>query len=303
MKIAVLMGGNSSEWEVSLKTGYTVVNALRKIGWDVVPFPYENDILPVIPTLQTMDIVFNALHGGEGENGKIQQILEEHGLKYTGSGPEASSLAMDKGRTKLLLEENHLPTPAWFSFHTDAPRSAGIDREKLTYPVVVKPNADGSTMGISLVKKAKNLESAVEVAEEFGPEILIEEYIPGREITVAVLGDKSLPIIEIIPSHELYDYTCKYSEGMSRYGCPADIPDELAQQISITAEKIFQLMNCRHYGRVDFRLNLEGKFFCLEVNTLPGLTDTSLVPKAAQAAGISFEELIKRIIHDAFRKE
>jgi len=302
MNIAVLMGGNSSEWEVSLRTGQAVIDAVKKIGWEVEPYPYDEDLPSVLSTLKSVDVVFNALHGGEGEDGTVQKILENLHIKYTGSGPEASSLAMDKRRTKLLLEDNQIPTPDWFHFQMEASDFIKIGKEKFTYPVVVKPNTDGSTMGVTLVKEAKEFDPALEIAEEFGSDVLIEKYIPGREITVAILGDSALPVIEILPSHELYDYTCKYTEGMSQYECPANLPNKLARQVSKTAERISALMSCRHYCRVDFRLDQENRFFCLEVNTLPGFTRTSLVPKAALEVGISFNELIKRIIQDAYNE-
>lgn len=303
MKVAVLMGGNSSEWEISLNTGKAVVEAFREMGWDVHPCPYKDDLTPVVPALKAADIVFNALHGGEGENGSVQRILEEHGIRYTGSGPEASSLAMDKQKSKLLFAEHGIPTPPWILLQTSDDGKEEMGEGDLGYPIVVKPRADGSTMGVSLVKDPNDFDAAVELAREFGSDVIVEEYIPGREIAVVILGAAALPAIEIIPSHELYDYTCKYTEGMSRYVCPADLPAQLTNEVHATAEKISELMNCLHYCRVDFRLNANGEFFCLEVNTLPGLTGTSLVPKAAGAAGISFEELMKRIVNAAYGDE
>lgn len=303
MKVAVLMGGNSSEREVSLDTGQAILEALRNIGWEAVSCPYKGDLQSVIPVLKSADVVFNALHGGEGENGGVQRILEENGIRYTGSGPEASSLAMDKRRTKLLLQQNFIPTPAWFHLGADAKGRMDPDQAGgLNFPLVVKPNADGSTMGVSLVTKPGEFESAVRLAKEFGQEVIVEEYIPGREVTVVIVDHRALPIVEIIPSHELYDYACKYTRGMSRYVCPADLPGELTRDISSAAETTAELMDCRHYCRVDFRLNPEGEFFCLEVNSLPGFTSTSLVPRAAKAAGISFEELIRNIIDQALHE-
>ena len=168
--------------------------------------------------------------------------------------------------------------------------------ERFSYPVVVKPNADGSTMGVSIVHSASEIDAAVEIAQEFGGDVMIEEYIPGREITVGILGGDALPVIEIKPSHEFYDYKCKYTAGMSDYICPADLPSSLVELIVNASKKIADLIGCRHYCRVDFRLNPENEYYCLEVNTLPGLTGTSLVPKAAKQAGVSFEKVIKTII-------
>ncbi|MEE9167453.1 MAG: D-alanine--D-alanine ligase [Candidatus Neomarinimicrobiota bacterium] len=301
MKVGVLMGGNSSEWEVSLNTGQTVSEAVERIGWDAHPCPYEDDISSVIPTLKTVDVVFNALHGGEGENGVVQGILEKNGIRYTGSGPEASALAMDKQKTKVLLSRNSIATPPWLFLPTEDATGVNSEGGKITYPVVVKPRADGSTMGVSLVKRAEDFDSAVALAREFGPDVIVERYIPGREITVAILDNSALPVIEIIPTNELYDYQCKYTTGMSQYECPARLTGELAEAVSSASERISSLLGCRHYCRVDFRLNSDGLFFCLEVNTLPGLTGTSLVPKAGGAKGISFEELIEKIVTAALK--
>ncbi|MFQ6675816.1 MAG: D-alanine--D-alanine ligase [Fidelibacterota bacterium] len=303
MKVAVLMGGNSSERDVSLKTGEAVVLSLKRLGHRVVPCPYEGDVHAVLPFLQEVDVVFNALHGGEGEDGTVQGILEAHGIPYTGSGPEASALAMDKHKTKVLLRENGLPTPPWLHVRTGDPPQVDLSRESFSYPVVVKPNHEGSTVGVTIVRGSHELDDAMAVAGEFGSDILIEQYIPGREITVAILGERSLPLVEIIPSHDLYDYACKYTEGMSRYECPAELPAELAMRISRAAEEIARLLGCRHYCRVDFRLNPGGEFFCLEVNTLPGFTGTSLVPKAAKARGFSFDELVTTILDYAIRRQ
>ncbi|MFQ6673646.1 MAG: D-alanine--D-alanine ligase [Fidelibacterota bacterium] len=299
MKVAVLMGGNSSERDVSLSTGKAVAEALGRTGMDVFPCPFEGNVRAVLPFLRPADVVFNGLHGGAGENGTVQRILEDAGMKYTGSGPEASALAMDKQRTKLLLKENGFPTPRWLHLETGTHGDVDLESERFTFPVVVKPNDDGSTMGVSIVQEAHELDGAVRLAREFGSEVLIEEFIPGQEITVGILGNKALPVIEIIPVHELYDYACKYTEGLCRYVCPAGLPSELAADISRTAERIAALLGCRHYCRVDFRLNPEEEFFCLEVNTLPGFTGTSLVPKAAMAVGISFDDLVRTIVEYA----
>ncbi|MFQ6616565.1 MAG: D-alanine--D-alanine ligase [Fidelibacterota bacterium] len=294
--MAVLMGGNSSERDVSLKTGEGVVEALKDLGHRVIPCPYEGDIHSVLPFLQEAEVVFNALHGGEGEDGTVQNILEAHGIPYTGSGPEASALAMDKQKTKVLLKKNGMPTPAWLYVRKGSPPQVDLSRESFSYPVVVKPNHEGSTMGVSIVRGSGDLDQAMALAGEFGPEILIEKYIPGREITAGILGDKSLPLVDILPSHDLYDYSCKYTEGMSRFVCPADLPGELTMRISRVAEEIAGLVGCRHYCRIDFRLNPQNEFFCLEVNTLPGFTGTSLVPKAARARGLSFGDLVKTVL-------
>ncbi|MFQ6606977.1 MAG: D-alanine--D-alanine ligase [Fidelibacterota bacterium] len=299
MKIAVLMGGNSSEHDISLTTGEAVTRTLLKMGHEAIACPYEKNISEVSPLLQEAELVFNALHGGEGEDGTIQQFLEGNNICYTGSGPEASVLAMDKHQTKALLKKNHILTPSWLHLKLNENDNVDYSDEKFTFPVVVKPNGEGSTLGFSLVEKTFDLDEAITFATQFDSRILVEEYIPGREITVAILHDEALPIVEIKPSHNFYDYTCKYTPGMSQYICPADLNTNLTEEIQKVSLQIFQLLGCRHYARVDFRLNPENKFYCLEVNTLPGMTGTSLVPKAAEAAGLTFSKLISEIINMA----
>ena len=294
MKVAVLMGGNSAEREVSLHSGRAVVSVLRSTSVDVFDCVYDGNIRDYLTQLATADVVFMALHGGEGENGEVQQVFDEKGIIYTGSGPEASSLAMDKNTSKQLMVENELPTPEWLFFENDD--WATIDSKgDFGYPLIVKPNGEGSTVGLSIVRSEADLIPAMEKANESKSGIILEEYIPGRELTVSILGDEALPCVEIIPSHDHYDFECKYTTGMSSYICPADLPAALASQLSKTSLAIHEIIGCRHYSRADFRLSPENSFYCLEVNTLPGLTDTSLVPKAAEVLGISFKELTLKL--------
>lgn len=299
MKIAILMGGNSSEREISLETGAAVLSACKKLGFSGIACPYQDSIYEVISVLKEADIVFNALHGGEGEGGGVQKILDKENIKYTGSDPRSSELVMDKHRSKSLMLENNLPTPPWL--HIDTTKVNGVDfiDAKFGYPVVVKPNSEGSTIGVTIVKSSHELDRAMDLASEFGKDILVEKYISGKEITVGILGELTLPIIEILPSHEMYDYNCKYTSGMSKYICPADLSSEITEKISEASLQIAKLLGCKHYCRVDFRLDNRDNFYCLEVNTLPGMTSTSLVPKAAKVAGISFEQLIQRILEFA----
>ncbi|MEE2877043.1 MAG: D-alanine--D-alanine ligase [Candidatus Neomarinimicrobiota bacterium] len=294
MKVVVLMGGNSAEREVSLNSGNAVVSALRLTSADVSGCIYEDKIEDYLEELVGADVVFLALHGGEGENGEVQRILEREGIVYTGSGPDASAVAMDKNASKKLMIENELPTPAWCFFHNSEEYDLSF-ADELGYPMIVKPNREGSTVGLSIVHSEANLKSAIEEADSCGGGVILEEYIPGRELTVGILGNISLPCIEIIPSHDHYDYECKYTSGMSDYICPADLPAALASQLSQTSLTMHQIVGCRHYSRVDFRLSPENSFYCLEVNTLPGLTDTSLVPKAAAVLEMSFTELILKL--------
>jgi|TARA_B100000686_G_C16799894_1_gene985163 D-alanine-D-alanine ligase len=294
MKVAVLMGGNSSERLVSLKSGEAVIMALKERNIDVYTCIYDGNISDYIPRLKAFDVVFLALHGGEGENGKIQKILEREQIIYTGSKPSASALAMDKSVSKRFMIENNIPTPAWH-FIDNKNILKRHKKIEFGFPVVVKPNSEGSTIGLSIVQYPKELEKAMKKASSSDGGILFEEFIPGRELAIAILGNDALPCIEIIPSHDHYDYECKYQGGMSKYICPAELPAELASKLAQSALLLHKALGCRHYSRTDFRLSQENNFFCLEINTLPGLTKTSLFPMAAKAFGISFGQLIQKI--------
>jgi D-alanine-D-alanine ligase len=323
VKIVVLMGGTSAEREVSLSTGREIGRALRAAGHEVVsvdaadgrlieadgtagigrapPGPDELEQLAAgslagrleaLPELQEADAVFVALHGGAGEDGRVQALLDLIGSPYTGSGPLGSALAMDKLVTKELFLSGGVPTPPWLVGHAD---SAAVESALGGYPVVVKPSHEGSTVGVSLVKSAVDLEGALNRASGFGGPPLIERFIAGRELAAGVLGEEALPIVEIRPSHEIYDYECKYTKGMSEYEVPAPIDSETTEQVQLLAVKAHRILRLSAYSRVDFRLDEDGVPWCLEANSLPGMTATSLLPKAAAAAGISFEELCDRI--------
>lgn len=301
MVIIVLMGGVSSEKEISLLTGQAVLAACRRLGHRADPCYYDGDLESLPSRVKECDVVFTALHGGDGENGMVQAVLDRAQIRYTGSGPEASSLAMDKRRTKELLAKKDLPTPPWISLGITDRNVRDLPAKRFGFPVVVKPNAEGSTVGLSIVRKAADFEMAVKLAFEFGEEIVVEQYIPGRELTVGILGDTPLPIIEIKPKHDVYDYACKYTAGMTEYFCPAPLEERLTKAIQVCTSKIVNLLRCRHYSRVDFRLDPSDRFWCLEVNTLPGMTATSLVPKAAAAAGMPFDEMIRKILEQSAR--
>ena len=305
IKIKVLLGGISSERDVSIHTGLGIIGALED-KYDIEPIYLESDISSMPNQLYDADIVFNALHGGIGENGDLQSFLDLYNIKYTGSGPKASKIAMDKNLTKIIATSNSIPTPNWIILKTAIDGEVILNREnskKFKYPCVVKPNNDGSTMGLSIVTSEKNLQDGISIAGEYSDEIMVEEYIPGREITVGILGFKPLLIVEIIPNHGLYDYNCKYTKGMSKYICPAEIPSDLTQRIQEDALKLYNLLGCRHYARVDFRLNNKNEYYLLEINTLPGMTDTSLLPKASKIAGLSYSQLIETIIKIAMEKQ
>jgi D-alanine-D-alanine ligase len=253
------------------------------------------------------DLVFLALHGGQGEDGTIQALLDFMGVPYTGSGHLASALAMDKDLSKRLFRDEGIPVPAWRMLCAgDAPtwREAGFVRratEALGLPLIVKPSKQGSTVGLTLVKRADELAAAVEEAFRFDDEVMLEQFIEGREITVGILGDEPLPVGEIIPVHELYDYECKYTAGMAKEIFPASLSDAERTTVQALALRAFRVLKLAGYARIDFRMTPDGTFYCLEANTLPGMTELSLIPQAAAAAGFSFRDLCERIVALAVR--
>ena len=301
----MLLGGPSSEREVSLKTGRAVASALRRQGLDVVEIDVGEDLSRLVDQLKEVrpHVVFIALHGTFGEDGVIQGVLEYLGLPYTGSGVLASALAMDKVASKRLFSYHGIPVPRYTIFRKDGWTLPGeTPLEELSYPVVVKPAAEGSTIGVSIVKEEEDLEGALKEAYKYGDTVLVEEFIEGREITVGILGEEPLPVIEIIPETGFYDYRAKYTPGLTRYEVPAKLPRETAIMVQDMALLAHRALGCRDVSRVDFRLAEDGTPYILEVNAIPGMTETSLLPKAAAAAGISFEELVLRILESALKK-
>jgi D-alanine-D-alanine ligase len=319
--VAVLMGGISSEREISLRTGRGMAQAARRLGHEVVavdaangrllpagdetsaPAPETTALEPrgefALATgdaLRDVDVVLIALHGGAGENGTLQALLDLAGKAYTGSGVMASALAMNKAVSKRVFEQAGIPTPRWLLVPAEAAADAVDPAIVGGYPLVVKPNEEGSTVGLSIVSAASELDAALRLAAEHGRETLIEEFIPGRELTVAVLGREPLPIVEIRPKSGFYDYAAKYTAGASEYFCPADLPAALAERIRELGVRATAVLDCRGVTRVDFRLDADQRAFCLEVNTIPGMTPTSLVPMAAKAAGLSYEQVVQRML-------
>tara|TARA_A100001037_G_scaffold306631_1_gene353483 strand:+ start:6746 stop:7636 length:891 start_codon:yes stop_codon:yes gene_type:complete len=290
LKIGILMGGLSEEREISLMTGQAVTEACNRLGYIVSEFSFRSNYYRLLKGLKSQDIIFNALHGGIGENGKIQSWMNENGIKNTGSGSESSALCMDKNKSKIIAKDNNIPTPNWEMLDSKNHLPA------LAMPYVIKPNDQGSTVGLTMVYNESEIKSAIQKAFTYSNSVMAEEYIQGNELTVTVLSDKAYPIIEIKPSHELYDYECKYIPGMSRYICPADLPIDLTKTIQKDTEKIFQKLGCGVYARADYILNNKQEYYFLEMNTLPGMTSTSLVPKSVNVAGMSFDELVKNII-------
>ena len=298
LNISILYGGASTEYKISIQTGLAIAEAIKdRYNLDMINL--DSEIYNAPQLLVGSDLVFNALHGGDGENGSIQSFLDLHHIPYTGSGAKPCKIAMDKNITKLIAKSVDIQTPNWILLKRNQHTGMQLhynQPSKFSYPYVVKPSSEGSTFGLTIAREESELEEAIGHASEYGDEILIEEFIPGRELTVGILGNKPLPIVEIKPSHDLYDYKCKYTEGMSEYFVPAELSDSLERSLSEDALKIYKTIGCRHYARADFRLNEAGKHYLLEINTLPGMTATSLLPKAAKAAGLEFPDLIDTII-------
>ena len=326
MRITVLTGGASSERDVALASAAQVVPALRRRGHEVAVVDIARGFIPEsdepgllgkkvgaappsperlaamergllvsglgdMPVVRTADVLFLALHGGWGEDGTLQALLEVIGVPYTGSGPIGSAMAMDKDISKRLFLDAGVPTADW--------RMAPVDEAEavaaLGLPLVVKPSKQGSTVGLTVVKAPGELAAAVAEARRHDDEVMLERFVPGRELTVGVLEGRGLAVGEIIPQHELFDYECKYTPGMSEEIFPADLEASVADEARRLAVLAHAALKLGSYSRVDFRLDPQGGLWCLEVNTLPGMTATSLMPQSAAANGVPFGELCERI--------
>jgi D-alanine-D-alanine ligase len=295
-KVAVLLGGKSAEREVSLKSGGMVLAALKKKGVDAHPFdPKERDLLELVK--ERFQRVFIALHGGFGENGTVQGVLEWLGIPYTGSGVLASALAMDKLRTKRIWAAEGLPTAPYAVLEQATDLKAVAKR--LGVPMFVKPASEGSSVGMTKVRKASALDEAYALAVNYDPVVLAEKFIDGPELTVAVLGDRVLPIIRIVTPREFYDYEAKYIANDTQYLIPCGVSEKKEKELQALSLKAFRALGCRGWGRVDLMLDKRGKPYLLEVNTSPGMTDHSLVPMAARAVGISYEDLCLKVLEMA----
>jgi D-alanine-D-alanine ligase len=289
MKCGVLLGGNSYEREISLKSGCAVSRALREKGHNVLELDYRLDEIKEIKP-EDFDIIFIALHGGDGENGKIQAIFEEKGIVYTGSNSKSSKIGLDKVVSKELFIENGIPTAPYVILK----KNEKIDI-KLKVPFVIKPRGEGSSIGLTIVKNKKEIKSAIENAFKYGNEILVEKYIKGREVTVSILDNKVLPIIEIVPANDYFDFDSKYSNKETQYLLPVEIEKDVKENIERIALDVFNVVNCNDYARIDMIIDELNNPYVLEINTIPGFTETSLVPKAAKAIGLEFEDLCERI--------
>lgn len=295
-KVGILAGGPSNEREISLRSGNAVYKALVGRGCDAILLDVKNDIRDIIGR-KAIDIVFIALHGKFGEDGTVQSILEDMGLPYTGSGVEASRLALDKIAAKDVFKNSGILTPAYDIFKNGDLRAKPSFFNE--WPVVIKPQFEGSSIGLSIADDESSFIAAVNKALEYGDKVLIEEYIDGRELTVGILDGKALPVIEIVTGQGVYDYEAKYKDPATRYLVPAPIDEGLARLAGIMGEKSHRALGCRSFSRVDMMLDKKGKIFVLEVNTIPGMTERSLLPKAAAAAGIDFGALCIKLLEDA----
>jgi len=333
LKIAVLMGGNSSERDVSLVTGNAIVDGLKKAGHDVIAIdtalgasqlpPPDKDRVPLIkeqppelnelsrltgettvqtvssPDLRLVDLVFIALHGGAGENGTVQALLDLLEIPYTGSGVLASAVSMDKLAAKRIVSAAGINTPDYFvrlsSEAFEERELIEAVKKSIGFPVVIKPNDQGSSIGLNVVNSPEALFSSVKEAARYSDKVLFERFIDGRELTVSILGDRALPVAEIKPKSGFYDYAHKYIPGLTDKTLPALLTVEETERIQKLAMRVVDALDIKGYARIDFRMSPDGTIYFLEANTLPGMTPTSMVPKAAKAVGIDFPELLDRI--------
>jgi D-alanine-D-alanine ligase len=294
-KVAVVMGGASAEREVSIQTGSAVMRALQSLGYQAQSLDFDRRFFDAIRDVAP-DVVFNALHGPGGEDGHVQAMLDFLAIPYTGSSLEASALAMDKHLTKKLLAAEGLPTAAWDLFDLSG-GTLPLLPGSLDLPLVIKPRFEGSSEGVVIVKTHEQWTSGMLAAAKLYSQIMAEEYLEGREFTVGILGEEALPVIEIVPTQdEFYSFEAKYAPGGSTHIVPAKIDEDLAARLQMLALSAHRLLGLRDYSRTDFILSTGGRPQILEVNTLPGLTATSLIPDACAAVGISFEALIERLV-------
>jgi D-alanine-D-alanine ligase len=295
-KVAVLLGGKSAEREVSLKSGGMVLTALRSRGVNALAFdPAERGLDALID--EKFDRVFIALHGRFGEDGTVQGILEWLGIPYTGSGVLASALAMDKLRTKRIWAAERLPTPKYELLGSET--NFRIAARKLGTPIMVKPASEGSSIGMSKVRAAAKLEEAYKFAAKYDRVVIAEEFVDGIELTGAILGEQALPLIKLETPRDFYDYEAKYISNDTRYIVPSGLPVKKEKELQELCLAAFRTLGCEGWGRVDLMLNKRGRPFLLEVNTSPGMTDHSLVPMAARAVGLSYEDLCVKILEGA----
>jgi D-alanine-D-alanine ligase len=310
--VAVLKGGRSLERQVSLKSGARVHDALERLGHQVVSIDVGPDLIERL-TDAAPDVAFVALHGRDGEDGTVQELLEVLGIPYTGSGVSACIRACDKVLAKYAMRDHGIPTPDFFAFNETAFQSLGAARalpaieHRLDFPIVVKPASQGSALGIKFARAPADVPTALIAAFSYDRKVLLERYVAGRDLAVSIIedadGPRALPVVEAIPEDEdFYDFESRYEIGRTRFVCPAQLDPELGQRAGELALEAFELLGCSGFGRVDLMLDRDsGELFVLELNVIPGLTETSLLPQAADAAGIPFDDLVGRILEAATR--
>jgi len=291
-RLGVVMGGVTGEREVSLRSGAAIALALRHRGFQVQEVVVSERVVQEL-LAAGLEVAFLALHGGWGEDGRIQALCELMGLAYTGSGVLASALAMHKESAKALFQAQGIPTPR--HCRAEAPDQVRNEMHGL-WPLVIKPVAEGSSLGVSIVERPEDLSPALALARRYGPDCLAEEYIAGREVTVGVLDGEPLGVVEMIPREGFYDYRAKYQKGETEYRAPAELPKAMSERLRELGQRAYQALGAAGGARVDFRLHPERGPFVLEVNTIPGMTETSLLPKSAGVLGIGFEELVERML-------
>ena len=298
-RIGVLAGGPSNEREISLRSGKAVHSALLSEGLDAVLLDIQDDVRGVI-NQNVIDVAFIALHGRFGEDGTIQQMLEDARIPYTGSNVSASRLAIDKIASKEVFIKNNIPIPAYTVFEKGKFSIGAAD--DIGYPLVVKPQLEGSSIGLSIVRRKDLLKDALDSAFKYGDKIILEEYIRGRELTVGIFDDKTLPVIEIVTRNNVYDYEAKYKNTDTRYIIPAPIDKDAYEEAGRLGMAAHNALGCASFSRVDMIMDAKGGIFVLEVNTIPGMTERSLLPKAAQAIGLRFNELCVKILENTLSR-
>jgi D-alanine-D-alanine ligase len=301
-RVAVLKGGRSLERQVSLRSGARVEDALKRLDHEVVAIDVALDLIRRLRETAP-DVAFIAMHGRDGEDGTVQELLEILDIPYTGSGVLACTRATDKVLAKHLMVEAGIPTPEFFAFNETAFRELGAAEalpaieERLDFPIVVKPSSQGSALGIKFARSAADVPAALVAAFSYDSRVLLERHIDGRDLAVSILDDAPLPVVEAVPrEEEFYDFEARYEIGRTDFVCPADLPEGLTERAQELAVRTYRLLGCSAFARVDLMLDAAGDLSVLEANPIPGLTETSLLPQAAEAAGVSFDELVGRIV-------
>ena len=307
-RVAVLKGGRSLERHVSLRSGARVEDALERLGHEVVAIDVGVDLIARLRETAP-DVAFVAMHGRDGEDGTVQELLEIAGVPYTGSRVLACVRAMDKVLTKHLLLEAGIPTPEFFAFNETAFRELGAAQalpaieQRLDFPIVVKPSSGGSALGIKFAATAEDVPAALVAAFSYDSKVLLERHVAGRDLAVSILDGEPLPIVEAVPRDEaFYDFEARYEIGRTDFVCPAELAPELTERAQELALRTYRLLGCEAFARVDLMLGADDELAVLEANAIPGLTETSLLPQAAEAGGVSFDALVERIVELALRR-